>query len=143
MRDQDCHLALNQLRETLKHFMLGTRIERRRWFVENQELRVAQVRTGQRNLLPLSSGQLNAALEAATEQLVVAIGQFLYQVLGIAFHRRRPNLKRVVGDLDPPHRDVFLRRHVVAHEILENYAYFLPEIFQVILTKVESIEQYF
>src|SRR5262249_33562762 len=110
-------------------------------FVEDQNLCVAQMSAGECDLLPLPTRELNAAFKTAAQQLVVALGKFLYEVLRITPHSGGPNLKRIVGHLDSPHCDIFLRGHVVAHEILKNYANFLPEVFQVVLAKVYAIEQ--
>ena len=66
-------LPVRQFRESLEHLVLGARVERRRRLVENQQLRVAQVRAGQRHLLPLAAREVHAAFEAPSEQLIVAL----------------------------------------------------------------------
>ena len=39
------------------------------------------------------------------------------------------------------HGNIFPRRHFIAHEILKDYANFAMQIFQIVLAKVDSIQQ--
>ena len=53
MRNNDRHLLHDKVRKPEKYVVFGAGIERRRGLVENEDLGVADVGTGQRNLLPL------------------------------------------------------------------------------------------
>src|SRR3979411_2183894 len=65
--DQQSHLSFGQLGKALKHFELTARVESRRWFVQNKQLRFAKIGAGERHLLPLATGELDSSLEAAAE----------------------------------------------------------------------------
>ncbi len=75
MRDQHRGALRGQLLEALEHLVLGARIQRRGGFVQDHHLRIAQVGTGDGDLLPLAAGQVHAALEASPDQLFVAVRQ--------------------------------------------------------------------
>ena len=57
-------------RSKTSHF--AARIEGGGGLVENEQLRVAKVGAGQRQLLPFAAGEIDAAFEAPAQHLVVA-----------------------------------------------------------------------
>src|ERR1700722_20417270 len=77
MRYQQRHLSAREVREPLKYFKLGPRVEGRCGLVENQKLRIPQVSTGQCQLLPFSPRQIDSPFEVASQQLVVTSRQTL------------------------------------------------------------------
>src|SRR6185503_19444707 len=52
VRDENRHPPTDELREAQEDLVLRARVERRRRFVENEQLRIAHVRARQRDLLP-------------------------------------------------------------------------------------------
>ena len=65
MRDEKCRAALNQFAERIEQFGFGARVEGARRFIQNQQLRRAQKRSGERDFLPLTDGQFFSAIEIA------------------------------------------------------------------------------
>ena len=49
---------------------------------------------------------------------------------------------QVVNLLNPAHRDVFTRRHLIAHKVLKDNANLTIKIFQTILSQVHPVEQH-
>ena len=49
--------------------------------------------------------------------------------------------RQIIDLLNPSHRNVFARRHFIAHEVLKNYAHLAVQIFQVVVAQVDAIEQ--
>src|SRR6185437_1480278 len=85
VRYEQRHFSVCQFRETLEDLGLAARVQRRSRLVEDQQLRIAQVSAGQRDLLPLASRQIDAALEAAAEHLVETAVQLGDDFAGQAF----------------------------------------------------------
>ena len=85
-------LPSRQLLEALEHLELGARVERGGRLVEDQHLRIAHVGAGDGDLLPLAAGEVDAGLEAAADQLVVALRQPGDHLVGQA-RRRRPRMR--------------------------------------------------
>src|ERR1700757_2430133 len=141
VRDQECHFPLRQLGEVLKHFAFRARVERGGRLVKDQYLRIAQMRASNRYFLPLASGELHAALEAASKELVITFRQFSNQVFRITLHCCRANLEDIARSFNSSHSDVFGSRHVIAHEILENGSDLVPQRVQVIIAKIDAIEK--
>ena len=82
MRNQQRHLAFGEFGEALEHFVLRSRVQRRGRLVQNQYLGIAQVRAGERDLLPLSARQINAALKSTAQNLFVALGKLADNLFG-------------------------------------------------------------
>src|SRR5580704_5210792 len=141
MRNQQCHLSLGEFGKSLKDFVLRPGIQRRGRLVENENLRVPQISARQRDLLPLAARKIGAALEPATQQLVVAVWQLANYAFRQALLRRRTNAEGVVLLFNAPDRDVLARGHVVAHEVLEDDADLFPNIFEVVIAQVHAIQQ--
>ncbi len=141
MRNQKRHLAVRQFREALKHFVLRFRVQRRRWFVQNQELGVAQIGPRKRHFLPLAAREVHASLEPSAKNLLVALGKFANYLLGQTLLCCRTYPERVLTLFNFPHRDVFRSRHVVAHEVLEDHTGFSPQVFQVVFAQIHAIQQ--
>ena len=49
--------------------------------------------------------------------------------------------RKIVDLFDAPDGDVFARRHLVAHEVLEDDANLAIQVVQVIFAQVDSVEQ--
>ena len=141
MRDQDRHAALGQLGKSAKYFVLGQRIERRRRLVENDELRIAQIAAGQREFLPFTAGEIDAALEAAAEHLLEPIRKALDQVDRPAAGGRGQQPLGIADLADLPGGDVFAGRQIVAHEILKDDADLLVQVFEAVFAQIHAVEQ--
>src|SRR5713101_7180221 len=63
VRDVDRRAPTSERTQPLEQVVLGLRIQRRRRFIEEQDLRVAHERPRQRDLLPLATGQVHAVVE--------------------------------------------------------------------------------
>ena len=141
MGDEECGLLFGKIGKSLKDLALGSSVERRGRLVQDQQLRVAQMRARQGDFLPFAAGQVDPAFEAASKELVVYSRQLLDYALGEAFPGCRLNLHWIDWGIDAPHGDIFSDSHVVVHEILKNYADFVPPIFQVVFPKVDAVEE--
>ena len=64
-------LPLGQFSEAAENLKFAAGIERGSGFVENQQLRVAQVGASQGNFLPFSAGKIHAPVEAAPQHLFI------------------------------------------------------------------------
>src|SRR5205809_250681 len=102
MRDEDRHASARELRETLKDFVLGARVERGGRLVEDEELRVAHIGPSQRELLPFTAGEVNSAIEAASHHLVEATGKLVDYAFGQTLERRRPDPLLIGNGVDVP-----------------------------------------
>ena len=106
------------------------------------DLRVAHVGPRQRHLLPLAARQLDAAVEAAAEHLVVPLPSRPRDGVGQAAARGlahpRPSSSSA---LDLADADVLLQDEVVAHEVLEDHADVAAQTVQVVVAQVHAVEQ--
>ena len=116
-------------------------IERGGGLVENEQLRVAKIGARQGELLPFAAGEIDAALEAAAQHLVVAALQLCDHAGGQALLGRVFDFFRRVRNFDAAHGDVFARRHFVAHEVLKDDADLGVQVGQVVLAQIDAIEQ--
>jgi len=69
MRDEQGHLALGEFRKPLEDLQLAASVKRSRWFVEDEQLGISEIGTGESHLLPFAPGKLNTTFEAAAEHL--------------------------------------------------------------------------
>src|SRR5579864_8349866 len=79
MCDDESRSSLHQVGETFLNHGFGFGVEAGRGFVENQDARLGQNRTSNRNSLALASRQLDAAL--ANDRVVFvgkAFGEFIH-----------------------------------------------------------------
>ena len=72
MRDEDGRLAAAHVLEVLKHLEFRPCIQGGRGLVEDQNLRVAHIGPGDRDLLPFAAGEVDAVLEALADHLIEA-----------------------------------------------------------------------
>ena len=141
VRDQDRHAAAGKIGEALEHLIFRARIERRRGFVQNQELGIAHVRASQSELLPLAAGEIGTAFKTPAEHLIVAARQTPDDCIGEALIRGLVDTRLVIERLDLPERDIVVGAHVVAHVVLENDADFAAQILDAVLAQVDAVEQ--
>jgi hypothetical protein len=73
MRDQHRHAVASEVGKAVEDFELGARVECGSGFVKNQQLRIAHIGAGERELLPFAAGEIDAAFESATEHLLEAV----------------------------------------------------------------------
>src|SRR5580700_3234155 len=99
------------------------------------------MRASNRYFLPLAAGELHATLETASKELVIAFRQFSDQVFRIALHCGRANLENITRSFNPSHANVFGGRHVIAHEILKDSPDLVPQRVEVIIAKIDTVEQ--
>ena len=62
---------VGQLGEALKNFVFAARIQRCGGFIENQQLRIAEIGSSQRHLLPFSAGEVDPAIKSPPQHLFV------------------------------------------------------------------------
>ena len=105
------------------------------------KLRIAKIGAGQCELLPFAAGEIDAALEAAAQHLIVAALQLGDYTGGQALLSRILDFFGRVGNFNAAHGDVFARRHLVAHEVLEDDADLRVQIVQVVFAQIDAIEQ--
>src|SRR5258708_24975562 len=141
MRNKKRHFPSGKFSKSAKHFEFAARVESGGRFVQNQQLRVAQISPRQRDLLPLAAGKIHSLLEAAAQHLLVGPGQAADDILGHALACGDPQQVEIVDLLDAANRDVLAGGHFVAHEVLKDNADLPMQIFEVVLAKIESIEQ--
>ena len=75
-------LVLGHLRELFIESVLAKGIQCRRGLVENENLRVTHEGAGNREVLPLASGEIDALVEGLAENRFVAVGQPTDDVMG-------------------------------------------------------------
>src|SRR5258708_9197632 len=141
MRNKERHFPGGQLRKTAKHFELTARVEGCGGFVQNQQLSVAEISPRQRDFLPLAAGKIYSLLEAAAQHLLVGSGQATNNILGHALACGDPQQVKIVNLFNAADRYVLAGGHFIAHEILEDDADLTMQILQVVLAKIDSIEQ--
>ena len=127
--------------KSVEDLALGSGIERGRGFVEDQQLRVAQIGPGQGDLLPLSAGEIHAAFKAPSEHLPITQRKPRDDLGRHAFSGCCRYARKVAAVVDFPHGNVFSGGHFIAHEILENDPDFTVQVLQVVFPKVNSIQQ--
>src|SRR5260370_41329704 len=71
VRDENRHSPRNQLRESKKPFVLGTRVESSRRLIENQHLCIAKICSREGDFLPFAAREIDAFLEPSSEHLPV------------------------------------------------------------------------
>ena len=125
----------------MKNFKFTACIEGSRWLVEYEKLRITQISPRERDFLPFSARDVDPVLEAAAEHLLVSLWQTGDRRMGHAFLRGCLQQFDVVDLFDPADRDIVARSHFIAHEILKDDTHDLVQVFQIIVTEVDPIEQ--
>ena len=123
MRDQHTRTPRAQRLEALKHLKLRSRIKRGGGFVEHQQLRVAHVRPGDRQLLPLTTRQLHAGRKSLADRLIILRRQPRNHLRRQALLGRLHNARAVLALVDAPHGDILAGGKTVAHEVLKDHAH--------------------
>ena len=141
MRDEQGHLALGKFGETLEDFKFAAGVEGRGGFVEDEELGVAEVSTGERDLLPLASGKFDAAFETAAKHLVIATLQLVDNRIGKALVSGEFDLSVGIGGFHSTDGNVFLGGHLEAHEILKDDANLTMQVGQLVLAEIDAVEE--
>ncbi len=103
-------------------------------------MRVAEVGAGEGHLLPFAAGEFDAAFEAASEHLIVAFGELGNDGVGEAFVCGGFDLALLMLVVDAAYGDVFARGHLVAHEVLEDDADLVVEVFEGVLAEIFAIQ---
>src|SRR5215469_966555 len=140
VRNQQREFVLGQLCKLLKYLLFGLRVERGGGFIENENLRVAQVGARQSDLLPLATGEVDAAIKTPSEHLFIAGFEFSHHIVGFALAGRSDDLPQIVRLADPPNGDILARSHVVAHEVLKNHSDLAGVIVEVVFAKIDAVE---
>src|SRR5260370_767001 len=141
VRDQHRHPTLRQLRESQEPLVLGAGVERGGRLVEDQHLRIPHVRASERDLLPLTARELDAAVEAPAKHLVVAARDPSGDRVRQAAACRFAHAGVVVQRLHLAHPHVLPQDEVVAHEVLEDDPDVLAQTSEVVRTEVHAVEQ--
>src|SRR4029077_15407517 len=142
VRDKQSGFPIGELCETVEDLKLAAGVEGRGGFIENQNLRVAEVSAGQRHLLPLSARQIHSALKPTSQHLLIFSGKLSNYLVGHALVSRDLQKRQIIDLSDPPDGDVFPCRHLVPHEILKDDTDLTVEILKAVFAKVNSIQQH-
>src|SRR5215472_10816970 len=138
--NQEGEFVLGELRELLKDLPLGLGIEGSGRFVEDKNLRVAQVSARQSHLLPFTAGEVHTPVKAPPEHLVVAGLEFLHHLVGAALLRGGDNFLDVVELGYPADAYVFERGHIVTHEVLEDNGNLAGAIVKVVFAEIDAVQ---
>jgi hypothetical protein len=141
MGDEERHFARSEFGEALEDFELAASVEGRGRFVEDEQLRVAQVGARKSEFLPLSSRQIDSAFEAATQHLVESALELINHLGSETFIRGVLQLIERVLYFNAAHFDIFTGRHFVAHEILKNDADLSVKVGNVVFAQIDSVQQ--
>src|SRR5204863_1394888 len=98
----------------------GAGVQRRGRLVENQHLRVPQIRARERDLLPLPAGELDAIVEPFAEHLIIAERDTRHDGLGLAALGGVADPRGVAKRVDLTDADILPQDKIVANEILED-----------------------
>ena len=107
MRDEQRHLARGQFGESGKDFVFRTRVQRSGRLVKDQQLRVTQIGPGQSDFLPFSAGEIESALEPASQDLLVAFGQRIDELVRAALFCRGHEIRQVIEIFYASRGDIF------------------------------------
>src|SRR5260370_19835518 len=140
MTDQQGQALPGEVAETGVDAIFGLHVERSGWLVKDQDLAVAQVRAGKRQLLPFAAGEL-AFAEFAPQQRIQASRKALKQGCASCLHQRLKLAFTVAQVFEPPEADILARRELVAPKVLEDGAHLATQLAQIVLAQVYSIEQ--
>src|SRR5579872_1202272 len=143
MRNKQRHLAYGKFGEALKYFELAARIESCGGFVKNQQLCIPQVRARERNLLPLPAGKIDTLIETPAQHLVISERQPPDRLVGQALAGRVLQQIKISEFFYAAYGNVFARRHLIAHEILEDHADLPMQVLELVFAKVHAVEQDF
>src|SRR5262245_52402895 len=91
MRNEHRHTSARQVREAEEDLVFGARVQGGSRFVENQQLRIAHIGAGQRQLLPFATRKVYSALEPSPNHLIESEGKALDQSLRETFTGGRTN----------------------------------------------------
>src|SRR5262249_22964049 len=111
------------------------------WLVKHQKLGIAQIGARQCELLPLASREINSTFEAPAEHLLKSRTQACDHLICQTLLRGRLQRRKIIDFLNHSHRNVFSGGHFVAHEILENDTNLAIKALEVVLAKVDAVEQ--
>src|SRR5437660_12661368 len=106
MRDEQDRPTANEFADRVEQLVFGERVERRRWLVHDQERRVAEEGTRERDALPLSGREVAPAGEGAAQDRLVARGQPLEKRARARRRGRVAKPRFVAAQLRPPEPDV-------------------------------------
>ena len=141
MADEHGRFALGKLGKALENLVLGAGVEGGRGLVEDEQLGIPHVGAAKGNFLPLAAAQVDAAVEAAANHLVVAAGQLGDYSIGQTLLGGGFDAALVLALFDAAHGQVLAGRQLEAHEILEDDPNFLAQLGGVVLAQVVAIEQ--
>src|SRR5436309_3093994 len=89
VRNEDRRPTVRQLLQAREQLVLSLGVQGGRWLVEDQDLRFAHERATQSDFLPLTTTQVDAAVEPLAQDRVVALRQPLDNRGGAALGGRR------------------------------------------------------
>jgi hypothetical protein len=105
MSRPSCLRSVRRKRSKTSSSLLG--VEGGGGLVEDEQLGVAQIGAGEGDLLPLAAGELDAALEAAAEHLVVAVFASLATTVSARLLSAASSISASCAALDAADGDVF------------------------------------
>ena len=141
MGDEHHGLVLGHLRELFIESVLAKGIHCRRGLVENENLRVTHEGAGNREVLPLASGEIDALVEGLAENRFVAVGQPADDVMGAGLLGGGLHERSLVNGVDLSQADVIRSGHVVAEEVLVDDADVATIVLQVVVPQIPTVQQ--
>src|SRR6266566_5359623 len=128
--DQQGQTTARQVVETRVDAIFGLYVERGGRLIEHQDLAVAQVGAGQRQLLPFAAGEL-AVAQFSPQQRLQAIWEAFKQGSASRLLQRVTLKFAVTQVFEPPQADILARREFVAPKVLEDGTHHVTQLAQV------------
>src|SRR5262245_54325018 len=122
MRDEQNGATLTEFADSFKKRVLRSRIECRCRFVQDDEWRVSEECAGQRDPLPLTDGQVDAA-EGFAENRLVAFIQTAQKLVGAGLRRCLFDGHAIGRRYRTPQTDIVGRAQLIADKILKDDRY--------------------
>src|SRR6266446_3776083 len=119
VRDDDRGATSSKCSESPQPISFGPRIEGAGGFVQDNDRRLPQERSGQGDDLPFSHAQFSASGEPSAQQTAVAIAKALHDLLGAGRLHRSPNFIKVWFIFEITIFDILAYANVVMHGLLE------------------------
>src|SRR5579859_3953758 len=138
MADKNGCFAFGQDAKLGEDIVLGLCVERTGWLIQDKYTRVAHKCSSKGNLLPFAAAQLSAIFEPFAEHRLVTFRQFRNGRVGSAFLRSSVDKLKIFDLTHPPNADVLTRIQMISHIVLENDAYFIAQIFQIIFFDIAA-----
>src|SRR5260370_15411530 len=119
VRNEQGHLPGSQLGKPLKDFILAARVEGRSRLIQDQYLRIPQIGACERDFLPFATREIDAAVKAPAQHLIVSGDKLRHNLVAHAFLRRLLQARQLTDPLDPAPPPLFPPRQLLPHPRLD------------------------